>query len=283
MGQDEAIKIVASTMRRSRAGLTSSTKPIGSFLFLGPTGVGKTETAKTLASVFFGSEDHMSRIDMNEYTMNDSSYRLLGDANQEGDIAKLIHSRPYGVLLLDEFEKATTDVKDIFLRILDEGVFTNGAGKVISARTQIVIATSNAGSSFIQESGLHAGSTKEEIDTIKNKLIEAIVSEGLFRPELINRFDAVVLFHPLGGDSRTLIARKMLEALKKRALDQGYSITFTDALVEKVVGSENNASFGGRAIQRNIQSEVEEALARKIIEGSLKVGDQVVIDASDIA
>jgi ATP-dependent Clp protease ATP-binding subunit ClpA len=187
------------------------------------------------------------------------------------------------VLLLDEFEKATTDVKDIFLRILDEGVFTNGAGKVISARTQIVIATSNAGSSFIQESGLHAGSTKEEIDTIKNKLIEAIVSEGLFRPELINRFDAVVLFHPLGGDSRTLIARKMLEALKKRALDQGYSITFTDALVEKVVGSENNASFGGRAIQRNIQSEVEEALARKIIEGSLKVGDQVVIDASDIA
>ncbi len=283
MGQDEAIKIVASTMRRSRAGLTSSSKPIGSFLFLGPTGVGKTETAKTLASVFFGSEDHMSRIDMNEYTMGDSSYRLLGDANQEGDIAKLIHGRPYGVLLLDEFEKATTDVKDIFLRILDEGVFTNGAGKVISARTQIVIATSNAGSAFIQESGLHASSTKEEIDTIKNKLIEAIVSEGLFRPELINRFDAVVLFHPLGGDSRILIARKMLDALKKRTLDQGYSITFTDALVEKVLGTENDASFGGRAIQRNIQSEVEEALARKIIEGSLKVGDQVVIDASDIS
>ncbi len=282
MGQDEAIKIVASTMRRSRAGLTSSSKPIGSFLFLGPTGVGKTETAKTLASVFFGSEDHMSRIDMNEYTMSDSSQRLLGDSNQEGDIATLIHGRPYGVLLLDEFEKATTDVKDIFLRVLDEGVFTNGAGKMISARTQIIIATSNAGSSYIQDSGLHASSTKEEIDTIKNKLIEAIVSEGLFRPELINRFDAVVLFHPLGDNSRTLIARKMLDALKKRALEQGYSVNFTDALIEKLLGVEGDAAFGGRAIQRNIQSEVEEALARKIIEGSLKVGGEIVLGAGDI-
>ena len=283
MGQNEAVQIIASTMRRSRAGLTSTNKPIGSFLFLGPTGVGKTETAKALAEVFFGSEDHMSRLDMNEYTMDNSSYRLLGNANEEGDIARLVHNRPYGVLLLDEFEKSTTDVKDIFLRVLDEGVFTNGAGKVISARTQIIIATSNAGSSYIQGSGLTKDSTKEEVEAIKNTLIDSIVSEGLFRPELINRFDAVVLFHPLGDDSRILVAEKMLESLKQRVLQQGYSVTFTDALVKKVLGNEADSAFGGRAIQRNIQTEVEEALAKKIIEGSLKPGDTIVLDAIDLS
>lgn len=282
MGQNEALKVVASTMRRSRTGLVSGNKPIGSFLFLGPTGVGKTETAKALAEVFFGSEDHMSRIDMNEYTMGNSSYRLLGDENEEGDIARLIHGRPYGVLLLDEFEKSTTDVKDIFLRVLDEGIFTNGAGKIISARTQIIVATSNAGSDYIRESGLHATSTKEEVESIKNKLIDIIVAEGLFRMELINRFDAVVVFHPLGEDSRILIARKMLDALKERTLLQGYDVTFTDALVQKVLGGEEDIMFGGRAIQRNIQKDVEEALAKKIIEGSLRAGDTIVIDASDI-
>jgi ATP-dependent Clp protease ATP-binding subunit ClpA len=282
MGQNEALKVVASTMRRSRAGLTSANKPIGSFLFLGPTGVGKTETAKTLAEVFFGTEDHMSRIDMNEYTMGNSSYRLLGDLNQEGDIAKCIHGRPYGVLLLDEFEKSTTEVKDIFLRVLDEGVFTNGAGKTISARTQIIIATSNAGSDYIRESGLNPNSTKEEIEVIKTKLIDTIISLGLFRPELINRFDAVVVFHPLGEDSRILIAKKMLEALKQRVLLQGYDVTFTDALVQKVLEGEGSIMFGGRAIQRNIQTEVEEALAKKIIEGSLQVGEAIVIDAGDL-
>jgi ATP-dependent Clp protease ATP-binding subunit ClpA len=260
----------------------SAAKPIGSFLFLGPTGVGKTETAKALAQVFFGSEEHMSRIDMNEYTMSNSSYRLLGGSDQEGDITKLIHERPYGVLLLDEFEKATTDVKDLFLRVLDEGVFTNGAGKLISARTQIIIATSNAGSQYIQESGLNAGSTKEEIEVIKNQLLKRIVSEGLFRPELINRFDGVVIFHPLGEDSKILIAKKMLEALRERALTQGYAVTFTDSLVEKLISHERNGVFGGRAIQRSIQSEVEEILARKIIEGNVSVGGSLTLDAQDI-
>lgn len=282
MGQNEALKVVASTMRRSRTGLVSTDKPIGSFLFLGPTGVGKTETAKTLAEVFFGNEEHMSRIDMNEYTMSNSSYRLLGDVNDEGDIAKLIHNRPYGVLLLDEFEKSTSDVKDIFLRVLDEGIFTNGAGKIISARTQIIVATSNAGSNFIRESGLNPNSTKEEIEQIKMKLIDIIISDGLFRPELINRFDAVVLFHPLGDDTRTEVAKKMLEVLKQRTLLQGYNVTFTESLVRKVLGGESDLIFGGRAIQRNIQTEVEEALARKIIEGSLHAGDTINLSAEDI-
>ncbi len=251
-------------------------------MFLGPTGVGKTETAKTLAEVFFGNEDHMSRIDMNEYTMGNSSYRILGNENEEGDLARLIHSRPYGVLLLDEFEKATSDVKDIFLRVLDEGLFTNGAGKIISARTQIIIATSNAGSNYIRESGLNPNSTEEEVEKIKRGLLDNIISEGLFRPELINRFDAVVIFHPLGDDTRTQVAKKMLEALKKRALQEGYDVTFTDALIQKILAGDVDNAFGGRAIQRNIQTEVEEALARKIIEGSLNVGDTILLDASDI-
>jgi ATP-dependent Clp protease ATP-binding subunit ClpC len=282
IGQNEAIKAVASTMRRSRVGLVSETKPIGSFLFLGPTGVGKTETAKTLAEVFFGSENNMSRIDMNEYTMGNSSYRILGDENEEGDLARRLHSRPYGVLLLDEFEKATSDVKDIFLRVLDEGLFTNGAGKIISARTQIIIATSNAGSNYIRQSGLNPNSTEEEVEKIKQELLNTIISEGLFRPELINRFDAVVVFHPLSNDVRIEVAKKMLESLKQRALQQGYDIAFTDALVQKVLAGDIDNAFGGRAIQRNIQTEVEEALAKKIIEGSLQAGDTILLDAPDI-
>ncbi|MBP9867188.1 MAG: ATP-dependent Clp protease ATP-binding subunit [Candidatus Pacebacteria bacterium] len=281
IGQHEAVKVVSSTMRRSRAGLVSPNKPIGSFLFLGPTGVGKTETAKALAEVFFGDENHMSRIDMNEYTMNNSSYRILGDIDQEGDLASCIHKRPYGVLLLDEFEKATTEVKDVFLRVLDEGVYTNGSGKMISARTQIIVATSNAGSDYIRKSGINAYSTKEEIEAVKTTLVDTIISDGLFRPELLNRFDAVVLFHPLGDDSRILIAKKLLESLKQRVSLDGYDVSFTDALVQKIVGEEDGV-FGGRAIQRNIQTKVEEAIAKKIIEGSLRAGDSVLLDVVDV-
>jgi len=282
MGQNEAIKIVSGTMRRSRAGLVSNTKPIGSFLFLGPTGVGKTETAKALAEVFFGNEEHMSRIDMNEYTANNSSNRLLGNEEEEGDLARSVHNRPYGVLLLDEFEKATTNVKDIFLRVLDEGVFTNGGGKIVSARTQIIIATSNAGSDYIRESGLSPDSTKDEINNIKTKLIDKIVSDGLFRVELINRFDAVVLFHPLGEDSRILIAHKLLEELRQRILLQGYDVSFTDALIRKVLGNDDDVMYGGRAIQRNIQTEVEEAIAKKIIEDNLQSGNKIILDVEDL-
>lgn len=282
MGQNEAIKIVSGTMRRSRAGLVSNTKPIGSFLFLGPTGVGKTETAKALAEVFFGNEEHMSRIDMNEYTANNSSNRLLGNEEEEGDLARSVHNRPYGVLLLDEFEKATTNVKDIFLRVLDEGVFTNGGGKIVSARTQIIIATSNAGSDYIRESGLNPDSTKDEINNIKTKLIDKIVSDGLFRVELINRFDAVVLFHPLGEDSRILIAHKLLEELRQRILLQGYDVSFTDALIRKVLGNDDDIMYGGRAIQRNIQTEVEEAIAKKIIEDNLQSGNKIILDVEDL-
>lgn len=281
IGQYEAIKVISDTMRRSRAGLAGGTKPIGSFLFFGPTGVGKTETAKTLASVFFGNENYMSRIDMNEYTMSDSSHTLLGYENNEGDISRHIHERPYGVLLLDEFEKATTEVKDIFLRILDEGVFTNGAGKLISARTQIIIATSNAGSQYLRESGIHQDSTKDEIEKIKSTLVDTVIRDGLFRPELLNRFDAIVVFHPLGDSSKIEITRKMLKTLEKRSLDQGYTITFTDALVQKIA-EESDTMFGGRAIQRNIQTEIESMLARKIIEGGIVSGGSIVLDVEDV-
>lgn len=282
VGQNEAIKSIAGTMRRSRTGLTNSSKPIGSFLFLGPTGVGKTETAKALAEVFFGSEEYMSRIDMNEYTMGNSAYRLLGNNDDEGELAKLIHSRPYGVLLLDEFEKSTEEVKDVFLRLLDEGVFTNGDGKLISARTQIIIATSNAGSSYIQTSGLSPSSSKEDIENITITLLDTIIGDGLFRRELINRFDATILFHPLGDESKILVAKNLLKALSERALKQGYVVTFTDALIQKISNNEKNTNFGGRAIQRNIQTDIEEALAKKIIEGSLRTGDTIVLDSIDI-
>lgn len=281
-GQKEALLSIARTMRRIRSGVVSGEKPMGTFLFLGPTGSGKTETAKTLARVFFGSEEHMSRIDMGEYALPLSAERLLGNENEEGDLARLVHARPYGVLLLDEFEKSSKDVKDLFLRILDEGVFTNGMGKVVSLRSQIIIATSNAGTQFILESGLSASDTEEKIAEVKQRVIGAVLEQGIFKPELVNRFDGTVMYLPLSQEATEGVAGKMLEELRERVVARGYDVTWAPDVVAYVAQTGNVAEFGGRAIQRTIQDTVEDVLSKKIIDGTLAPGGTVTISRNDI-
>lgn len=280
MGQESAVTSVAKTMRRVRSGIADREKPMGTFLFLGPTGSGKTETAKTLAKVFFGGEENMSRIDMGEYSVPQSSRRLLGDENTEGDLASLVHSRPHGVLLLDEFEKSSADVKDVFLRVLDEGVFTTGQGKTVSLRTQIIIATSNAGADVLR--GLVTQSATINAEEVKDTIISTVLERGVFKPELVNRFDATVMFLPLGKEAMGGVANKMLGELAKRIEDRGYKVEWSKDVVDTLLASSDAAEFGGRAIQRAIQDNIEDSISKRMISGELQPGGTIILSKEDI-
>lgn len=282
IGQKEAISAVAKTMRRIRSGVADGGKPMGTFLFLGPTGSGKTETAKTLAKVFFGSEEYMSRIDMGEYTLPESVERVLGDKEHEGELARLVHLRPHGVLLLDEFEKSSKDIQDFFLRILDEGVFTDGQGHIVSLRTQIIIATSNAGTELIRESHLSSEYNEATFSAVKREVIDAILKQGVFKPELVNRFDATVMFLPLSHETVKGVTRKILDELGARIQERGYGVVWSDDLVEYVTEHSQTDEFGGRAIQRVIQDTVEDILSKRIIQGDLKMGDTITLSRGDM-
>jgi ATP-dependent Clp protease ATP-binding subunit ClpA len=186
------------------------------------------------------------------------------------------------VLLLDEFERSSKDVKDLFLRILDEGVFTNGMGKVVSLRSQIIIATSNAGTQFILESGLSASDTEEKIAEVKQHVIGAVLEQGIFKPELVNRFDGTVMYLPLSQEATEGVAGKMLEELRERVIARGYDVTWAPDVVAYVAQTGNVAEFGGRAIQRTIQDTVEDVLSKKIIDGTLAPGGTITISRNDI-
>jgi len=278
IGQQRALNAIASTMRRARAGIHDSERPIGSFLFLGPTGVGKTETAKALATVFFNGEQNLRRIDMSEYSGTDSVARLVGTTEQAGTLPTLLREHPYSVVLLDEFEKASQPVHDIFLQILDEGKFTDGRGQSINARNCIIIATSNAGSRLI----LETVQNRQELDHLNDEIIQHIIRESIYRPELINRFDNTIIFEPLNQGEQTQVANMMLRSLYKRIQDQGYDLQVTDGLVALLVERGYHPEFGARPMQRAIQDMVEEAVAQKIIAGNISKGETIHLDRADI-
>ena len=196
IGQTQAIDAIARTMRRARAGIQASDKPIGSFLFLGPTGVGKTETAKALAHVFFGNETNMHRIDMSEFSGSDALPRLIGNGVDSGILPDMLREHPYSVLLLDEFEKGSRAVHDIFLQILDEGIFTDARGNKVNARNTIIIATSKICRQLI----LRTVAQRKELATLNQEIINHIVNAGIYSPELINRFDSTIIFEPLSEE-----------------------------------------------------------------------------------
>ncbi len=275
IGQDNAVKAIARAMRRARTGIQDAGRPIGSFLFLGSTGVGKTETAKALAHVFFGSEDHMTRFDMSEYSGDEALERLIGDGG--GALSSLLQERPYGVLLLDEFEKSSPKVRDLFLQILDEGVFTSMRGKKINARNSIIIATSNAGSSLIWE----MTTAGRAVDGAKDQIIDSIIQDHIMKPELINRFDEVVIFESLNEFAQEKIARIMLLDLEKRIKAQGYRLSTDDSLVSLLMKEGYDPQFGARPMRRAIQDIVEEKIASRILEQSLKKGDTITLTAQD--
>jgi ATP-dependent Clp protease ATP-binding subunit ClpC len=276
VGQDEAVKVVAEALKRSRAGVRNPDKPIGSFLFLGPTGVGKTETTKALADIVFGKEDVISRFDMGEYRDGDALERLIGSfgTGKSGTLSMTLRDKPYGVLLLDEFEKTTSDIINLFLRVFDEGVFTDADGRKINVKNNVIIATSNAGSEMIWDI---VRSGKNLLES-KDKIINAIIDQGIFKPELLNRFDAVVLFHPLLTDDLRKIAVLMMQKFEKRMREKGVMVETTPAFIDYLVSKGNDPKFGARPMNRAIAEEVERFMADKIIDGDVKQGSKIVFD-----
>lgn len=272
IAQDMAIDAVAKALRRARSGVGDKDKPLGTFLFLGPTGVGKTETAKALAYVLFGEEDAMIRLDMSEFQGDDALQELIGDpdSEKEGRLETLIRKRQFGVLLLDEFEKSHKSIHDLFLQILDEGSFTSGSGTPIHLKNLIIIATSNAGAELVWQW------KREGKDVTKQKdvLIDHIISHAIFRPELLNRFDEVVIFHALDEVHVREITRIHLEEFAKRVLhERNITVIVNDELIDFIAKKGFDPKFGGRPIERAIQDEVEQRIADEILAGELHAGD----------
>ncbi|HSX18515.1 MAG TPA: ATP-dependent Clp protease ATP-binding subunit [Candidatus Saccharimonadales bacterium] len=280
IGQEEAIEQIAKAMRRARIEVDESQKPIGSFLFLGPTGVGKTETTKALAEAYFGSETKMVRFDMSEFQGEDAMSRLIGNAatKDAGILASQIRQNPYGILLLDEFEKANKAVHNLFLQVLDEGFLTDASGKKVSFSNIIIIATSNAGAEFIRQQ-LEDSKTRTVLvqgQSLSKKLIDHILQQGLFNPELINRFDGVIVYHPLTQEEITQVTALMLQSLAKKLKDtKNITLEVTKELAQKVAQAGYDPQFGARPIKRLIQDKIEDEIAKMIIDGSIKNGGTI--------
>ena len=280
IGQNEAVDAVANAIRRSRAGLSDPMRPIGSFLFLGPTGVGKTELCKALAEYLFDSQDAMVRIDMSEFMEKHSVARLVGAPpgyvgyEEGGYLTEAVRRKPYSVILLDEVEKAHPDVFNILLQVLDDGRLTDGQGRTVDFRNAVVIMTSNLGSDLIQEQ--HGSSTYDEM-----KLMVLDVLSHSFRPEFLNRIDETVVFHPLSREHIESIARIQLGSLLKRLEGMGYKVELRDALLSHLAAVGFDPVFGARPLKRAIQQEVENPLAQAILSGKAALAKTLVLDLQD--
>jgi len=268
IGQDEAVEAIANAIRRSRAGLSDPNRPIGSFMFLGPTGVGKTELCKTLAEFLFDTEKAMVRIDMSEFMEKYSVSRLVGAPpgyvgyEQGGYLTEAVRRRPYSVILLDEIEKAHPDVFNILLQVLDDGRLTDGQGRTVDFKNTVIIMTSNLGSSMIQEE-----SGKTDYETIKTKLLEIL--EQHFKPEFLNRVDETVVFHPLSHEHIKSIAKIQLETLSARLRSAGFDLRLGDSIYERVATVGFDPVFGARPLRRAIQNEIADPLSKLLLSGKI--------------
>jgi ATP-dependent Clp protease ATP-binding subunit ClpA len=263
VGQKDAIVAVANALRRARAGVGTSSRPMGSFLFLGPTGVGKTQVAKALENALFNRDDAMIRLDMTEFSGTDALVRLIGVPAREeiGILESYVTRTPYGVLLLDEFEKASPEVRNLFLQILDEGYFSTSRGKRISLRNLVIIATSNAGSKDILQATLeHRG-----LAWFKDTLVKKLIASNVFRAELLNRFDDIILFEPLSKENLREIAKLELNEVAERTKGAMVRIDVTDELLDFVVNNGFEPEFGARPMKRLIQQTVERILSERIL------------------
>ncbi|EGQ27173.1 chaperone protein ClpB [Sporosarcina newyorkensis 2681] len=280
IGQDNAVQLVTEAVWRARAGIQDPNKPIGSFLFLGPTGVGKTELAKTLAATLFDSEDHFVRIDMSEYMEKHSVSRLVGAPpgyigyEEGGQLTEAVRRNPYAVVLLDEIEKAHPDVANILLQILDDGRITDSQGRLVNFTNTVVIMTSNIGSAYLLEGNL------EDEDHAKEDLIMAELRRH-FKPELLNRMDDIIIFHSLTADSFKSITRKMLGDLVERLAIQDATLSYDEDVVDWIVAEGADADFGARPLKRFIQRHVETKVAKEVIRGSLQEDEQIQLSMED--
>ena len=280
VGQDAALERVANAIRRSRAGLSDPKRPIGSFIFLGPTGVGKTELARALAEFLFDDEHAMLRIDMSEYMEKHSVARLIGAPpgyvgyEEGGQLTEQVRRRPYAVVLFDEIEKAHPDVFNILLQMMDDGRLTDGKGRVVDFKNTIIIMTSNIGSSFLQAEGLRSEAEFEKAsEQVMNQL------HAHFRPEFLNRVDDIIVFRPLGKDQLVKIIELRLEDVRRLLADRKISLELTDAAKDLLFTQGYDPNYGARPLKRAIQKLVQDPLALKILDGEVLHGDHVVVDA----
>ncbi|NTV55235.1 MAG: ATP-dependent Clp protease ATP-binding subunit, partial [Candidatus Moranbacteria bacterium] len=282
VGQSEAVRQVSEALRRARAGFGNPKRPLGSFLFLGPTGVGKTETAKALAEAYFGDEERMVRLDMSEYQAADAVERLIGSSasRDEGRLTGIMKEHPFSVVLLDEIEKAYPKALDLFLQVLDEGFVTDGFGKKINFRKSIIIATSNASSLLISELLGH-GETPEQA---RNEVITDIAKNGTFRMEFMNRFDGIIFFSPLDDGELGQVVSIKLERLSERIHKQkNITVTFAQNVPSAIVQKGYEPVFGARSLNRYIEDHIEDVVARKVISGEVSGGGTLLIEEADLA
>ncbi len=293
IGQNEAVSAVSRAIRRGRVGLKDPNRPVGSFIFLGPTGVGKTELCKALAQAMFGDENAMIRFDMSEFMEKHTVSKLIGSPpgyvgyDEGGQLTEAVRRRPYSVLLFDEIEKAHPDVFNMLLQILDDGRLTDSQGRHVNFRNTVIIMTSNVGARLITDQqknlGFFGGEETEQKD--EEKIREDVLSElkQVFRPEFLNRVDDMIVFHKLTEENICKIAENLLQSLKKRLTDIGIEIEFTKEAIKAAADAGYDPLYGARPLKRAIQSGIEDTISEKILEGSVKAGEKVLCDYKDNA
>ena len=276
VGQNEAVRLVSDAIRRSRAGLSDPDRPYGSFLFLGPTGVGKTELCKALANFLFDSDEHLIRIDMSEFMEKHSVARLIGAPpgyvgyEEGGYLTEAVRRKPYAVILLDEVEKAHPDVFNVLLQVLDDGRMTDGQGRTVDFKNTVIVMTSNLGSQMIQQM------SEDDYEVVKLAVMGEVKIH--FRPEFVNRIDEIVVFHSLGEKEVRSIARIQLQYLKTRMEKMDLGLEVSDGALDKLAQTGFDPVYGARPLKRAIQSELENPLALQILEGSFAPKETVWVD-----
>jgi ATP-dependent Clp protease ATP-binding subunit ClpC len=290
IGQDEAVEAVAKAIRRARVGLKDPKRPIGSFIFLGPTGVGKTELSKALAEALFGDENAMIRLDMSEYMERHTVSKLIGSPpgyvgfEEGGQLTEKVRRRPYSVILLDEIEKAHPDVFNILLQILEDGRLTDSKGRTVDFKNTVIIMTSNVGAELLKKQTTLGFMPQEKEDKASfEKIKETLMAElrKTFRPEFLNRVDEIIVFHPLSKEHIEKIADIMIKELNKRLEENNIKLEFTPEAKEEIIKQGYDPNYGARPLRRVIQRIVENQLSELMLQGEVKPGDELIVTAED--
>ncbi len=288
IGQDEAVKVVAKAVRRARAGLKDPKRPIGSFIFLGPTGVGKTELARALAETLFGEEDALIRVDMSEYMEKHAVSRLVGSPpgyighDEGGQLTEAVRRKPYSVILLDEIEKAHPEVFNILLQVLEDGRLTDTKGRTVDFRNTVIIMTSNVGASILKKEALGFAAVRSEeteYKSMRDRVMEEL--KRTFRPEFLNRIDEIVVFHSLQTEHLRQVTKLLMNEINKRIKEQGFELEVSDEALDVIAKEGHDPSYGARPLRRAIQRLIEDELAEKVLAGEFKAGDKIKVEAEE--